>query len=79
MTEKEALRLAIAERGTNQTKLAKAAGIKTPQSISQLFDGKRGIRTDILVQLLNAMNYTVIVKDNESGEEWQLDMKPEQK
>lgn len=79
MDHKEAIRMAMKKRKMTLQKLADAVGYNGTGSVGMALRRENGIRTDTLVKLLNAMNYSVVIKDNESGEEWLLDMKSEEK
>lgn len=80
MTEKDAVRKAMAIVGWNQPRLAKEAGFKSQSNITGLLNNnKNGIRMDNLFKMLNAMGFEIVVRDKrDKGKEFIIDMKEEE-
>ena len=80
MTEKDAVRKAMAMRGWNQPQLAKEAGFKSQSNITGLLNNnKNGIRADNLFKMLNALGFQIVVRDKMGSEkEFIIDMKEEE-
>ena len=85
MTEKQLIRELLSLRGWSQQKLAEEAGFKYQSNIgSFLREDARGVRSDLLIKMLNAMGCEIIVRDKMgSKKEWILspvsEPKPESK
>lgn len=69
MTIRTYIRLKMAEREINQTVLAEKAGFKNQSNIATLLKSDKGMRTDNLFSLLEALNCELVIRDRDSGEE----------
>lgn len=76
MTEKEAIRAIMKERGWSQQRLADEAGYKHQTNIRSLLDPKKdGMRTDKLYSLVSALGCELVIRDKMgSKKEWVIDM-----
>ena len=69
MTIRTYIRSKMAEREINQTALAEKAGFKNQSNIATLLKSDKGMRTDNLFSLLEALNCELVIRDRDSGEE----------
>ena len=69
MNEKETLREIMKTLNLNQTMLGEKAGYKSKSAITEILN-RRGMKVDILLKLLSAMDCELTVKHKESGKEW---------
>lgn len=67
MTEKELLKRAMKIRGITQEELAKKVGYSQQSAINSILNVRPNTRTDILVRLLNAMDYDLVIVDRTRG------------
>ncbi len=65
----EAIRGCMETRSISQQKLAEKAGMKSAQEIQSLFRAKNGMRTDKLIDILEAMGYELVIRDKVNDEE----------
>lgn len=72
MKSSEIIKEVMKSNGFSQAKLAEAAGYKSQVNISGILNRNNSIKTDVLVQLLSAMNCELIVRDPKTGKEWDV-------
>lgn len=72
MTEKEIVRAIMQTRGWSQQKLAEEAGFKSQSNVTGLLNrGNKGMRTDQLFRLLDALGCELVVRDKmDNKNEW---------
>ena len=72
MNGSEIVYAALKARGYTQGLLAEKAGYKTVSSINDMLArGKKGMRVDNFVKLLEIMDFEVVVRSKtKTGEEW---------
>lgn len=63
MTDKEAVKMAMTERGWSQERLAKEMGKAQTNVTGYLNRGIKAMRVDVFVEMMEAMGYEVIVRD----------------
>lgn len=76
MTDKEAVRAIMKERGWSQSKLASEAGFKKQSNVSSLLDVSRpSMMTNKLFSLVSALGCELVIRDKMgSKKEWVIDM-----
>lgn len=77
MTEKEAIKQIMKDRGWSQARLAREAGFKNQSNIGMMLSPNRqsSITTDNLVTLAEALGCEVVIRDKMgSKKEWVVDM-----
>lgn len=76
MTDKEAIRAIMKDRGWSQLRLAKEMGYKGQSNISSLLDTKKkSMVTDKLQALVSVMGCELVIRDKMgSKKEWVIDM-----
>lgn len=50
--------------------LSEKLGYNYPSGVTERLRGKKGIRDDVIVKFLEAMNCELIIRDKESKQEW---------
>lgn len=50
--------------------LSKKLGYNYPSGVTERLRGKKGIRDDVIVKFLKAMNCELIIRDKDSEQEW---------
>lgn len=78
MTDKEAIRTIMKERGWSQSKLASEAGFKRQSNVSSLLDISRpSMMTDKLFSLVSALGCELVIRDKMgTKKERVIDMEP---
>ena len=71
MNEKEVLLDVMKTVNINQTTLGEKAGYKSKSAITEILN-RRGMKVDILLKLLSAMDCELVVKHIPSGQEWNI-------
>lgn len=71
-TIKQIIKTAIANRGYNQTSVAKKAGWKNQSSLSTAIN-RDNPSMDTVFRILDALEYDIIIKDRNSSTEWKVD------
>lgn len=71
MNEKEVLIAVMKFLNMNQTTLGEKAGYKSKSAITEIMN-RRGMKLEILLKLLSAMDCELIVKHPSSGQEWEI-------
>ena len=77
MTEKEAIKAIMKERGWSQAKLAREAGFKNQSNIGMMLSPARqsSINTENLFSLATALGCELVIRDKMgSKKEWVIDM-----
>lgn len=80
MTEKEAIKAIMKERGWSQAKLAREAGFKNQSNIGMMLSPTRqaSINTDNLYLLVKTLGCELVIRDKMgSKKEWVIDMEAE--
>lgn len=72
MNEKEVLQDIMKFVNMNQVTLGDKAGYRSKSAITEIFN-RRGMKVDIMLKLLAAMDCELIVKHKESGKEWTIE------
>ncbi|MDY4610254.1 MAG: helix-turn-helix transcriptional regulator [Sphaerochaetaceae bacterium] len=71
MNDKQIIRMAMGARGKTQKQLAKNIGKNHQSSISNFLNDETGhMRMDTFINLLDAMEYSVVVIDRRTGEKF---------
>lgn len=79
MTEKEAIKRIMKERGWSQARLAREAGFKNQSNVGMMLSPSRqsSMNTDNLVSLAEALGCELVIRDKLGSEmEWVIDMVP---
>ena len=71
MNEKEVLQDVMKSVNMNQTALGEKAGYKSKSAITEILN-RRGMKVEILLKLLTAMDCKLVVRHSESGKEWTI-------
>lgn len=71
MTEKEMIVDVMKTLNINQTTLGEMAGYKSKSAITEILN-RRGMKIDILLKLLTAMDCELVVRHPDSGKEWSI-------
>lgn len=71
MREKDIVRMAMKERGETQEGLGKKVGFKSPSHVTGILNRYNSMRVDVLMKLLEAMDYGVVVIDKRTGRKFQ--------
>lgn len=70
MTEKDVVLSVMTEVGVNKSELSNMAGYSSKSAVTEILN-RTGMKVDILLKLLNAMNCELIVRHD--GKEWIID------
>ena len=68
MTIGKFIKSKIAERGTNQSELASAAGFKNQSNVAMLLKNNAKMKTENLIAMLEALDCELCVRDKQTGE-----------
>lgn len=77
MTEKEAIKAIMKERGWSQAKLAKEAGYRNQSNIGMMLSPTRksSMNTENLISLVTALGCELVIRDKMgTKKEWVIDM-----
>lgn len=73
MNAKETVKTLMKKKGISQAEIAGLAGYKRQSNVSNMLnENTKGMRTDNLYRLLTAMGCSLIVRDNETGREYEI-------
>lgn len=70
MRIEDIIKVKIKERKTTQALLAEKTGFANQANIGSLLNGKRNMRMDNAIKLLDALDCEIIVRDRLDGNEW---------
>lgn len=79
MTEREAIKAIMKERGWSQARLSKEAGFKNQSNVGMMLSPARktGMGIDNLVSLAEALGCELVIRDKMgTKKEWVIDMTP---
>jgi len=70
MNAREIISTIMKEKGESNGTLSTKLGYKHPSGVSERLRGKKGIRDDLIVSFLEAMNCELVIRDKETKQEW---------
>lgn len=70
MNAKDIISQIMKEKEITIIALAEKLGYTYPSGVSERLRGKKGIRDDVIVKFLDAMNCELVIRDKSSKQEW---------